>query len=94
VTLKQQRNYPGKVFLLERLEFQRCEPAEDGAQPIVPDVEHGYAEYRIGYFVVSPLRKKWWWGQSAPFIPAEDWHELIDLAVREGTLLPDASLAR
>jgi hypothetical protein len=47
----------------------------------------GYYEYRVGYFVVSPKRNRWWWGQSAPFIPGEDWHELLQKARDEETLL-------
>jgi hypothetical protein len=88
VTLKQQNDYPGKVFLFERLEWDAWEPASAGDQPIVPGMEKGMTQYRIGYFVVSPIRNKWWWGQSAPFIPADDLRELLALAKEEGTLAP------
>src|SRR5947209_8167065 len=72
VTLKPQNNYPRKVFLFERIEYVKWEPGFEGAQPTVPiadDRVGDYYEYRFGYFVVSPKRNKWWWGQSAPFIP-------------------------
>jgi hypothetical protein len=90
VTLKGQNNYPRKVFLLERIERVGWEPSSEGARPIVSMTEEEmvrHYEYRFGYFVVSPKRNKWWWGQSAPFIPADDWRELLQLARAEGTLL-------
>jgi hypothetical protein len=90
VTLRRQNNYPQKVFLFERIERIGWEPSSEGARPIVsmtPEELVGYYEYRVGYFVVSPKRNKWWWGQSAPFIPADDWRELLQLARAEGTLL-------
>lgn len=90
VTLKRQNNHPQKVFLFERIERVRWEPSSEGARPMVSITQEelaGSYEYRVGYFVVSPKRNKWWWRQSAPFIPADDWRELLQLARAEETLL-------
>jgi hypothetical protein len=47
----------------------------------------GSVEYRIGYYMRTPVRGRWWWGQFCPFIPAEDLEPLLTQASTEGTIL-------
>lgn len=82
VTLREQSNFPYKVFVvtrqrLERIEGDRLRPG--GAQ--LDDVE-----YRLGYYTIA-RNGKWWWGQYAMMIPAEDLGPLLRQAREEGTLL-------
>ena len=61
--------------MIERLRLERKVDAREGA-----------VEYRFGYYTVSRT-DKWWWGQYAPFIPAEDLVPLLKQARDERTLL-------
>lgn len=84
-TFHVQSNHPGKVLVVERLRYDRWEPAAPGAEPSRVR-QPGDIEYRMGYFIVSRAGK-WWWGQFAPFIPSQDFEELIQKARDEGTIL-------
>src|SRR5688500_11122695 len=64
LTLREQSNYPEKVFMVERLRLQRIEGKRLRAGGAVA----GDREYRFGYYIVSSTGK-WWWGQYAPLIP-------------------------
>ena len=82
-------NDPYKIAFIERLEFVKSEGTRlrpTGSQ--INDVE-----YRIGYFIVA-RNGKWWFGQFAPFIPADDFQPLLQLARDEGTLLDDLDIRR
>lgn len=85
-TFHVQANYPEKVLVMERLTWDRFETSADGALPYRTNMA-GEVQYRIGYYIVSRTGK-WWWGQFAPFLPADDFHALIDRARDEGTLRP------
>jgi hypothetical protein len=81
-----QHNYREKVFVIERLRMKQLvgiSAHEGGAQ--VGDIE-----YRFGYYVVGRIGQaagRWWWGQSAPFIPRQDLRPLLEKARADGTLL-------
>lgn len=80
-----QHDYPEKLLLIERL---RHVTAEGTMQPW--NAKPGDVQYRFGYYVVGRIGKaagRWWWGESAPFIPHADLQALLDKAREEGTLL-------
>ena len=85
ITLMQQSNYEEKVFVIERVKFVKTE-----GEIISSHRENDHYEYRIGYFIVGKIGKRnghWTWGQYCPFIPVNDFHKLIKLAEKEGTIL-------
>jgi hypothetical protein len=85
-TYRQQSNLPEKILAFERLRLLRR--AETTAYS--GGAMDGDFEYRIGYYIVARTGKRsgrWWWGQFAPFIPAQDFVPLLDQARSEGTLL-------
>ena len=87
ITLMPQSNYPEKVFVIERIKFVKT----DG-EITSNHRENDYYEYRIGYFIVGKIGKRnghWTWGQYCPFIPLNDFHKLIKLAEKEGTILKE-----
>lgn len=90
VRLIPQSGVETKVFVLERLAFDRWQPSAEGEESEYPH-KQGYTMHRVDYYIVSPLRKRWWRGQSGPFIPADDLTNLITKAVDEATL-PEATL--
>jgi hypothetical protein len=82
VTLRQQTNYPSKVFMVERLRLERVE----GERLRPEGAQLGDCEYRVGYYVIA-RSGKWWWGQYAALIPEDDFGPLLKQARDEGTLL-------
>ena len=71
-----QHNLPTKALLLEELEIK---PEE--AKKHVPKYEiSGDIELRLGYYIISPKKGKWMWGQFCPFIFPEDLEVLIEEA--------------
>jgi len=74
-----------KILVLERLTWDRFVPSSPGNEPS-RNMSADEIEYRLGYFIVSRTGK-WWWGQFAAMIPAEDLEPLLDKAREEGTLL-------
>jgi hypothetical protein len=65
-----QSNHPGKVLLLQRMRF-----------------DDGLEELRLGYCIIGKkpgMAGKWVWGQSAPFLPAEDFAVIVDEALDKG----------
>ena len=85
ITIMPQSNYPQKVFVFERIKFIKTEGKITSNHR-----EKDYYEYRIGYFIVGKIGKRdghWTWGQYCPFIPVNDFHKLIKLAEKEGTIL-------
>jgi len=82
-----QSNYPEKVFVVERIKFIKTE-----GEIVSKHRENDYYEYRIGYFIVGKIGKRdghWTWGQYCPFIPIQDFHELLRKAEEEGTILKE-----
>jgi hypothetical protein len=83
-----QRNHPLKVAVLMRLKLVEVTGerfhGEFGAK-------EGSIECRLGYYIVA-RNGKWWWGQYALMIPADDLAPLLQKARREGTLLDDFSV--
>ena len=85
-TFKPQTNYPSKVFVIERLRFNRLE----GESETAGGAAAGDIEYRIGYYVLGKIgnkRGRWTWGQYCPLIPHNDLLPLFELAKTEGTIL-------
>lgn len=83
-TLMVQTNHSEKVFVFERMRYDRSEGI------ITKKVKKGSIQYRIGYYIVGKIgrmKDKWTWGQFCPTIPIEDFDKLISLAKQEKTLL-------
>jgi hypothetical protein len=83
-TMMAQNNHDEKVFVFERMRFERAE----GYQ--TRKIEKGFIQYRIGYYIVGKIGKmngKWTWGQLSPTIPVVDFNELISLAKKEKTII-------
>jgi hypothetical protein len=79
-----QHNYPHKLLLIERIRHVSARGVRVSSKTKPGDIE-----YRFGYYTVARNGKaagRWWWGQSAPFIPHEDLAVLLEKARREGTL--------
>ena len=82
VTLRVQSNHPQKVFMIERLRLEGM----TGVPLRSVGARIGDVEYRFGYYTVSRT-DKWWWGQYAPFIPADDLVLLLKQARDEATIV-------
>ncbi len=73
-----------KVFVFERLEFERT-TGKKSNQAVVPKIS-----YRFGYYIIGKIgtkRNSWTWGQYSPMISARDLKELLAQAKADGTLL-------
>ena len=84
-TFMPQHNLSNKVFCIERLKLIKIE-----GEITHTELKIGNIEYRFGYYIVGKIgmaKDKWWWGQSCPLIPAEDFKKLIQKAETEGTIL-------
>lgn len=82
-TFEEQPSMPDKVFLIERLLYER------------PDgnchhrVEPGSVQYRICYWIVGRngrVNGKWTFGQFCPIIPASDLHSLLKAARKKAVI--------
>jgi len=83
-TMMPQTNHPGKVFVFERMKYDKSEGN------ITNKVKKGSVQYRIGYYIIGKIGRmdgKWTWGQFCPTIPIEDFDKLISQAREEKTLL-------
>jgi hypothetical protein len=83
-TMMPQSNHNEKVFVFERMKFDRSEGIT------TRKVKKGSIQYRIGYYIVGKTgnkNNKWTWGQFCPTIPTEDFGKLVALAKKEKTLL-------
>ena len=86
VTFMSQSSLKEKILMIQRLRH-----VKESGEVAYKAGKTDRAEYRIGYYMLGRIgkrRDKWVWGQSAPLIPHEDLFKLIELAKREGTLLP------
>lgn len=84
-TFMVQHNLKNKVFVIERLKRVKIH-----GKTVHKDIKIGDVEYRFGYFIVGKIgmaKNKWWWGQSCPLIPHQDFAKLLKKAKKEGTLL-------
>ena len=82
-TMMPQSNSSEKVFVFERMRFDRSEGI------ITKPVKKGSIQYRIGYYIVGKIgnkKGKWTWGQYCPTIPIEDFNKLISLAKKDKTV--------
>jgi len=80
-TLRPEGQYP-KVLVLERWRLERME-----GEPLHPGTEQqGDVGYRFRYYTVA-RNGRWWWGQSALMVRAEELEPLLAKARAEGTLL-------
>lgn len=85
-TFQIQHNYPVKVLVIERIEFDHSE----GTRTHPWDGVRGAVEYRIGYYTLGGYRSgvgRWLWGQYSPMIPKQDFDELLRKARSDGTLI-------
>jgi hypothetical protein len=83
-TLMKQADSKRKVFIIERIKL-----LEEIGKVIEKKVI-GSIQYRFGYYVIGKIGNKdgkWTWGQFCPIIPEPDLWELIDLAVKDKTIL-------
>jgi hypothetical protein len=83
-TLMVQTNSLEKVFIFERLRYDRSEGT------IIKKIKKGSVQYRIGYYIVGKMGRmsgKWTWGQYCLTITVEDFDKLISLAKKDKTLL-------
>lgn len=87
-TFMPQSNLNEKVFIIERLKLEKI--SGELAYTNTKDNELGQIEYRVCYFIIGRIGKakdKWWWGQSCPLIPKDDFDKLFTKAKKEGTVL-------
>jgi len=83
-TLMKQTDSQRKVFLIERIKLL------EEIDKVVEKKIIGSIQYRFGYYVIGKngnKEGKWTWGQFCPIIPESDLWKLIDLAVKEKTIL-------
>lgn len=77
-----QRNFNRKVLVLEEMEI----PKEIKDKRSVKDASN-YSwiknELRFGYYIIDRVGN-WAWGQFAPFIPKEDFKDLMEKAKELG----------
>ncbi|MFH0876397.1 MAG: hypothetical protein V1859_10750 [archaeon] len=78
ITIMQKTEYPNRIFIIERLS-----PAKrnDAASKI---------KYRFGYFTKGKNgyhKGKWAWNLFFSIMPLKDFHKLMQLAEKEGTIL-------
>ena len=72
-----QRNYSQKVFVLEEVELPEKATEFLSGYSWIKD------EFRFGYYIIDK-NGNWHWGQFAPFIPKEDFKDLIEKAKEKG----------
>jgi len=71
-----QHNHPEKVFLIEKLHFERVQ----GRPARRRDRKKGDIQYRICYYIVQRKGTKkgcWRWGQYCQLVPAQDMAKVL-----------------
>jgi|GEM_PF-2699775 hypothetical protein len=70
VVWKRQSDVQDKIILIEEIQF----------------LENSKKVLRFGYWTQTHKEGKWWWGQSALFVPTNDLKELLQLAKEKGLI--------